>query len=91
MALGDMLGSAKLSGMAGRTALYGDCFTMIQGARSSLKSGSKSIYYPISPPCSAEYNLTWPETYDLDNLPMQTEEDYWNTIASLDAAKINAA
>ena len=30
---GDMLGSAKLSGMAGHSALHGDRFTMVQGAR----------------------------------------------------------
>ena len=30
---GDMLGSAKLSGMAGHSALYGDRFSLVQGAR----------------------------------------------------------
>jgi hypothetical protein len=34
MALGDMLGSAKLSGMAGHSAIYGDRFSMVKGARS---------------------------------------------------------
>ena len=31
-ALGDMLGSAKLNGMAGHSAIYGDCFSMVKGA-----------------------------------------------------------
>ncbi|XP_006454906.1 hypothetical protein AGABI2DRAFT_57024, partial [Agaricus bisporus var. bisporus H97] len=29
MALGDMLGSAKLNGMAGHSAIYGDRFSLI--------------------------------------------------------------
>ncbi|EDR04700.1 uncharacterized protein LACBIDRAFT_304027 [Laccaria bicolor S238N-H82] len=29
MALGDMLGSAKLNGMAGHSAIFGDQFTMV--------------------------------------------------------------
>src|SRR5215510_13720208 len=32
MALGDMLRSAKLNGMAGHSAIYGDCFSMVKGA-----------------------------------------------------------
>ena len=41
MALGDMLGSAKLNGMAGHSAIYGDRFSMVKGARASLKRVQK--------------------------------------------------
>ena len=37
--LGDMLGSAKLSRMAGHMALYGCRFSMVRGARTTDKSG----------------------------------------------------
>lgn len=57
MVLGDMLGSAKLSGMAGYTSIFGDYFTMVQGAKSS-ECNSKSIYYAISPPEQTKYNPT---------------------------------
>jgi hypothetical protein len=46
---GDMLGSAKLSGMAGHSAKLGDCFSLVQGA-CPAKEGYKPQYYPISPP-----------------------------------------
>jgi hypothetical protein len=36
---GDMLGSAKLSGMAGHSALYGDHFSLVQGAHPARQSG----------------------------------------------------
>ncbi|EGO05111.1 hypothetical protein SERLA73DRAFT_44201 [Serpula lacrymans var. lacrymans S7.3] len=42
MILGDMLGSAKLNGMAGHTANYGDRFVLVKGARSSLEKGAKA-------------------------------------------------
>ena len=87
MGLGDMLGSAKLSGMAGHTALYGDRFTMVQGARSSTKGGSRYIYYPTHPPGNNRYNPTRPKEYDLDDLPMRTEEQYWKTITALASAR----
>jgi hypothetical protein len=32
---GDMLGSAKLSGMAGHSALHGDCFNLVEGVFSA--------------------------------------------------------
>ena len=44
-----MLGSAKLSGMAGHSALHGDHFSLVQGA-CIPKEGAKPQYYPISPP-----------------------------------------
>ena len=83
MVLGDMLGSAKMSGMAGHTAVYGDRFSMIKGACASLKKGSKYQYYPINPPKNATFNPTRQACYDLDKLPVRTEEHYWDTIKKL--------
>jgi hypothetical protein len=83
MILGDMLGSAKMSGMAGHTAVYGDRFSLIKGARASLTKGSKYQYYPIKPPQNSVYNPTHPECYDLDRPPRRTEKHYWNTIKEL--------
>jgi len=70
MALGDMLGSAKLNGMAGHSAIYGDHFSMVKGARASIKKGAKAQYYPLSPPENSVYNPDCLESYDVDNLPM---------------------
>jgi hypothetical protein len=42
---GDMLGSAKLSGMAGHSAVYGDRFSLVQGARPTKEKGAKFQYY----------------------------------------------
>jgi len=50
MILGDVLGSAKLSGMAGHSAVYGDHFSNVKGACSSTNKGAKAQYYPMSPP-----------------------------------------
>lgn len=85
MALGDMLGSAKLNGMAGHSAIYGDRFSMVRGARASLKSGSKAQYYPISPPEHSRYNSGRPQ-YLLHNLPMRQESMFWQTIQQLETA-----
>ena len=82
MALGDMLGSAKLSGMAGHSAIYGDQFSMVKGARSSREKGAKSQYYPLSSPENHIYNPDWPY-YNLDNLPMHDTATYWETITKL--------
>ena len=91
MALGDMLGSAKLNGIAGHSAIYGDQFTMVQGAHSSLAKGAKAQYYPISPPKNKKYNPERPEAYDLTNLPMRTGTSYWETINKLEAATSKTA
>ena len=56
MILGDMLGLAKLNGMAGHSAFLGDHFSMVQGAHTSLKKGSKAQYYPLSPSENSKYN-----------------------------------
>lgn len=45
--LGDMLGSAKLSKMAGHMALYGCRFSMVRGARPSKDKGIIVLYYCI--------------------------------------------
>jgi Transposase family tnp2 len=90
MALGDMLGSAKLNGMAGHSAIYGDRFSMVKGARASLEKGAKAQYYPISPPECSKYNPGRPE-YDLCNLPLRQESVYWETIAKLEGAPSKAS
>lgn len=87
--LGDMLGSAKFSGMAGHTAVYGDRFSLVKGARSSTKKGSKFQYYPTTTIGSSGHN---PERlhYDLYDLPMRTEEHYWATIEELNDSRTKA-
>ena len=91
MVLGDMLGSAKFNGMAGHTAVYGDRFSMVKGARASMAKGAKAQYYPISPPQNDKYNPERPSSYDLDNLPMRNEKDYWEIIDKLHHAESKAA
>jgi len=91
MALGDMLGSAKLNGMAGHAAVYGDRFSMVKGARASNNKGAKAQYYPLSPPETSIYNPDRPESYDLDNLPMREEDFYWKTICALQTASSKTA
>jgi hypothetical protein len=46
--LGDMLGSAKLSRMAGHMAVYGCRFSMVRGARSSKDRGLMQYYIIVS-------------------------------------------
>ncbi|KIL54155.1 hypothetical protein M378DRAFT_93047 [Amanita muscaria Koide BX008] len=60
---------------------------MVEGARSSLKKGAKYQYYPISPPENSKYNPSRPSSYDLNNLPIRTEDVYWDTIIKLDNAR----
>jgi len=86
MVLGDMLGSAKISGMAGHTAVHGDRFSTVTAARSSTKKGSKYLYYPVSAPKNDEYNKGRPCPYDLNSLPIRTEDKYWEAIRELSAA-----
>jgi hypothetical protein len=82
---GDMLGSAKLSGMAGHSALYGDHFSLVQGAHPAKGSGAKAQYYPISPPQREKFNPNR-DIVDLDNLPLRGQRHYWKTIERLEAA-----
>jgi hypothetical protein len=46
--LGDMLGSAKLSRMAGHMAIYGCRFSMVRGARASKNKGMMQYYTIVS-------------------------------------------
>ena len=82
---GDMLGSAKLSGMAGHSAVYGDRFSLVQGARPTNAKGSKFQYYPISPPQKEIHNKYRP-IVDMKNLPLRTQAHYWETIKRLESA-----
>jgi hypothetical protein len=92
MILGDMLGSAKLSGMVGHSAIFGDRFSLVQGARSKISRGAKAQYYPMSPPDTddKQYNPNCP-AYDLNNLPMCTESHYWSIIEKLSEATTKKA
>ena len=70
---GDMLGSAKLSGMAGHSAVYGNHFSLVQGAHPTNAKGAKFQYYPISPPQKEIHNKYRPIavwTVDMNNLPL---------------------
>src|SRR6266576_804414 len=90
MILGDMLGSAKMSGMAGHSAVHGDRLRLVEGARSSLKKGSKYQYYPVNPPQNWKYNPSRCSSYDLNNLPIRDEKSYWDVIEKLNNAQTNA-
>jgi hypothetical protein len=46
---GDMLGSAKLNGMAGHAARHGDRFSMVQGACTGKEKGAKRHNIILSP------------------------------------------
>jgi len=87
MVLGDMLGSAKLNGMAGHSAIFGDRFSLVRGARSTIQGRGKSQYYPLSPPDNEkrEYNPSRPQ-YNINNLPSHTQAGYWATINKLSKA-----
>jgi len=85
MALGDMLGSAKPNGMAGHSAIYGDCFSMVKGAKANNKKGAKTQYYPISSSVFAMVNHDHP-LYNFCNLPLCEEDFYWKTIEKLQKA-----
>ena len=82
---GDMLGSAKLSGMAGHSALYGDRFSLVQGARTAKARGAKPQYYPISPPEKNKHNKNRP-IVNIRSLPLRTQTHYWETIRRLESA-----
>ena len=78
-----MPGSAKLSGMAGHSANYGDRFSLVKGAIS--KGSAKPQYYPISPPHQDVYN-PGRDPIDLNNLPLRSQRHYWATIEKLQSA-----
>ena len=89
--LGDMLGSAKVNGMSGHTAFHGDRFSMIQGARTSLKPGAKFQYYPLNSPDNAagQYNPRRP-VYTADAIETREQEAYWGILKKLANAKTKA-
>ncbi|KAF6748073.1 hypothetical protein DFP72DRAFT_820943 [Ephemerocybe angulata] len=72
--------------MSGHSAVRGDRFTEVEGARSSTQSGAKAQYYPTSPPDNATYNPTRPPTYNLSNLPRRNQVEYWNTLTKIHEA-----
>ncbi|KAF8879367.1 hypothetical protein BD779DRAFT_1446976 [Infundibulicybe gibba] len=57
---------------------------MVQGAKSSCNKGAKAQYYPINPPESAKYNPDR-NLYTFSNIPLRTQEYYWETINALEA------
>ena len=87
MALGDMLGSQKINGMAGHMAIFGDRFSLVQAARSSCAKGSKALYYPSNPPENSKYNPERPGHYNLHKLPLRTQSQYWRIIQELEDAQ----
>ncbi|KAF8809876.1 hypothetical protein BYT27DRAFT_7077462 [Phlegmacium glaucopus] len=60
---------------------------MVQGARSSRVKGSKALYYPSAPPENSTYNPDRPSRYDLYNLPLRTQSQYWKIIKELEDAQ----
>ena len=80
---GDMLESAKLSGMAGHSANYGDRFSLVKGATGSTSKDTQ--YYPISPPQRDVYNRGH-DNVDLSDLPWHDQKHYWATIEKLNSA-----
>ena len=82
---GDMLGSAKLSGMAGHSATYGDRFSLVQGAYPAKDRGAKAQYYPISPPQKERFNPSRADI-NLNDLPLRGQRHYWDTIEKLESA-----
>lgn len=83
IAAGDMLGSAKINGMAGHAAIYGDRFSTVQAAKSSTASGSKAQYYPML--SSDKHNPNRPK-YSYDTLPLREHRTYFETLRDLEAA-----
>jgi len=70
--------------MAGHSAVHGDRFSLVPGARSSKGRGAKQ-YYPISPPEKERYNSKR-DVVNLDDLPLRTQDHFWETIQRLESA-----
>jgi len=81
---GDMPGSAKLSGMGGHSAFYGDCFSLVHGPCTSQNRAR--LYYPISPPQREIYNSGHP-IIDFTHFLWRTQGQYWKTIEELESAR----
>ncbi len=76
--------------MAGHSALYGDHFSLVQGAYPAKEKGAKAQYYPISPPEKERFNPHH-DVVDLDFLPMRSQSHYWKTIERLQYAATKRA
>lgn len=69
MILGNMMGSAKLNGMAGHLAIHGDRFSMVKAIQSNTEKGFKFLYYPMdATEFSNKYNLGR-NVYKLSEIP----------------------
>ncbi|KAI0062672.1 hypothetical protein BV25DRAFT_1803365 [Artomyces pyxidatus] len=77
--------------MVGHPGIYGDRFSMVKAARSSLKKGAKAQYYPLASGENERYNPGRPEKYNLNKLPIRTEKHYWEVLVQLSKAKTKAA
>jgi len=87
LGLGDMLGSAKINGMAGHGGIYGDRFSMVQAAKTSNQSGARTQYYPIMKIDHFNPNHC---KYSLDDIPMRKYQDYFNILLQLEQANSKA-
>jgi len=87
MGLGDMLGSAKINGMAGHGRIYGDRFSMVQAAKSSDRSNAHAQYYPI-----LNIDRFNPDRckYSFDDIPMRQYEHYFDVLLRLEQANSKA-
>ncbi|KAF9531569.1 hypothetical protein CPB83DRAFT_915758 [Crepidotus variabilis] len=77
--------------MAGHSAIRGDRFSLIEAAKASCAPLAKTLYYPLSPPQNDKYNPARPSSYNPKDLPMRTQQGYWNTINRLAAATTKKA
>src|SRR5258708_7835277 len=84
MGLGDMLGSAKINGMAGHGGIYGDRFSIVQAAKTSDQSGARAQYYPI---LNVDRFNPDRHKYFFDEIPMQQYGGYFNVRRQLEQAK----
>ncbi len=87
LGLGDMLGSAKINGMAGHGGIYGDRFSMVQAAKTSNQSGARTQYYPIMKIDHFNPNRC---KYSLDDIPMRKYQDYFDVLLQLEQANSKA-
>lgn len=87
LGLGDMLGSAKINGMAGHGGIYGDRFSMVQAAKTSDQSGSRAQYYPI---LNIDRFNPDRHKYSFDDIPMREYNYYFDVLSKLEQASSKA-
>ena len=87
LGLGDMLGSAKINGMAGHGGIYGDCFSMVQAAKTSDQSSSCVQYYTM---LNIDHFNPDHHNYSFDDLPMCEYNNYFDVLLKLDQASSKA-